>query len=73
MLLTAQVVRCSVGSPNVMVGDRLELGSCDQYQGFFAHFSSLHLSTYEFVKSALSLSPVLYLIFSQFARFGWSC
>ena len=29
MLLTAQVVRGSVGSPNVMVGDRLELDACD--------------------------------------------
>ncbi len=28
MLLTAQVVRGSVGSPNVMVGDRLYLASC---------------------------------------------
>ena len=29
MLLTAQVARGSVGSPNVMVGDRLELDACD--------------------------------------------
>ena len=29
MLLTAQVVRGSVGSRNVMVGDRLELDACD--------------------------------------------
>ena len=29
MLLTAQVVRGSVGSLNVMVGDRLELDACD--------------------------------------------
>ena len=29
MLLTAQVVRGSVGSPNVMVGDRLEFDACD--------------------------------------------
>ena len=29
ILLTAQVVRGSVGSPNVMVGDRLELDACD--------------------------------------------
>ena len=29
ILLTAQVVRGSVGSPNVMVGDRLELDAWD--------------------------------------------
>ena len=29
MLLTAQVIRGSVGSPNVMVGDRLELDACE--------------------------------------------
>ena len=29
MLLTAQVARGSVGSPNGMVGDRLELDACD--------------------------------------------
>ncbi len=29
MLLTAQVVRGSVGSPNLMVGDRLELDAWD--------------------------------------------
>ena len=29
ILLAAQVVRGSVGSPNVMVGDRLELDACD--------------------------------------------